>query len=94
MRAYQLLILLKKPKSEDRRVRGVPQRDERRGGEDGKTSEEREVEAAERIECRLNGEILSLPGAEIVAPGFGSSDCPCPSHLVYLGEELCPGSAS
>ena len=25
-----------------------------------------------------------LPGSEIPVPGFGSSDCRCPSHLIYL----------
>jgi len=54
----------------------------------------REVEAVKRVECRLNEEVLSLPGARVIAPGFGSSDCSCPSHLVYLGEELCIGLTS
>ena len=26
--------------------------------------------------------LLQLPGAEVPLPGFGSSDCGCPSHLV------------
>lgn len=43
-----------------------------------------EVETEERLECRLNAEILSVPGAHVVAPGFGSSDCRCLSHLVRL----------
>ena len=33
-------------------------------------------------ECELNKKIFHLEGAEIPAPGFGSSDCNCPSHLV------------
>ncbi|MFA4860869.1 DUF123 domain-containing protein [Methanoregula sp.] len=32
----------------------------------------------ERFECRLAG-VLAEPGI----PGFGCSDCTCPSHLVY-----------
>lgn len=47
----------------------------------------REIWTDERIECELNRRTLSLPGARVVAPGFGSSDCRCPSHLIYLGEE-------
>jgi len=38
-----------------------------------------------RRECQLNQSALSLPGAKIIVPGFGSSDCRCVSHLVYLG---------
>ena len=41
---------------------------------------------AERLECRLNCKILSLPGSRIVAKGFGSSDCNCLSHLAYFKE--------
>jgi Uri superfamily endonuclease len=41
----------------------------------------------ERRECLLNAETLALPGACVVAARFGSSDCRCRSHLVYLGEE-------
>ena len=36
----------------------------------------------EREECRLNARIAALPGATIPVPGFGSSDCGCPAHLV------------
>ena len=39
----------------------------------------------ERQECQLNQRALALPGAKVVAPGFGSSDCRCVTHLVYLG---------
>ncbi|MEA3312481.1 MAG: GIY-YIG nuclease family protein [candidate division WOR-3 bacterium] len=38
----------------------------------------------ERLECSLAREIREMLGAQIVAPGFGSSDCRCPSHLVYF----------
>ena len=37
-----------------------------------------------RHECRLARAVLGFPGARVV-PGFGSSDCRCPGHLVYLG---------
>jgi len=48
--------------------------------------EVRRVETEERIECEMNRQVLARPGASVVVPGFGSSDCRCPSHLVYLGE--------
>jgi Uri superfamily endonuclease len=35
-------------------------------------------------ECCLSQETLARPGAELIAPGFGSSDCGCPSHLVFF----------
>jgi Uri superfamily endonuclease len=35
-------------------------------------------------ECRLNQSLLELKDARIVMKGFGSSDCRCPSHLVYF----------
>lgn len=39
-----------------------------------------------REECRHNQRIARLPGAKIILPGFGSSDCRdgCPSHLIYF----------
>ena len=37
-----------------------------------------------RHECRLAQAVLAFPGARAV-PGFGSSDCRCPGHLVFLG---------
>lgn len=36
-------------------------------------------------ECALHRATQAAPGAVIIAPGFGASDCRCPSHLVYLG---------
>ncbi len=42
-----------------------------------------------RVECELNRQILRQSGAQVVVPGFGSSDCRCPSHLVYV--EPCAG---
>lgn len=41
----------------------------------------------ERRECALNRELLAQPGARVIAGGFGSSDCRCPAHLVYLGDD-------
>lgn len=40
-----------------------------------------------RLECSWNGRTMRLAGARVVVPGFGSSDCDCPAHLVYLGEK-------
>ena len=39
-----------------------------------------------RTECRSNRRIARLPGAKIIVPGFGSSDCRagCQSHLIYF----------
>ncbi|OHE79840.1 MAG: hypothetical protein A2107_04285, partial [Verrucomicrobia bacterium GWF2_62_7] len=39
-----------------------------------------------RLECSWNAQTLRLTGAQVVAPRFGSSDCDCSTHLVYLGE--------
>lgn len=44
------------------------------------------VETDERIECELNLRVLNRENARVVVKGFGSSDCRCPAHLVYLGE--------
>jgi Uri superfamily endonuclease len=38
----------------------------------------------ERRECRWASMAKKMPQAQIIAPGFGSSDCRCPSHLVYF----------
>jgi len=42
------------------------------------------VTSDQRLECRLAQMVLGMPGAQVVAPGFGSSDCRCPTHLVYF----------
>jgi sugar fermentation stimulation protein A len=39
-----------------------------------------------RLECSWNTQTLRLVGARVIAPRFGSSDCDCVTHLVYLGE--------
>lgn len=42
--------------------------------------------SGKRLECSWARAALSRPGARVVAPHFGASDCSCASHLVYLGE--------
>ncbi len=37
-----------------------------------------------RHECDWAKSALALPNARVIVPHFGSSDCRCPSHLVYL----------
>jgi len=36
------------------------------------------------LECALNREALEEPGAQVIVKSFGSSDCRCPAHLIYL----------
>jgi sugar fermentation stimulation protein A len=38
------------------------------------------------IECRMAASLMRCEGAVIPVPRFGSSDCKCPSHLIYLGD--------
>lgn len=40
--------------------------------------------STDRLECRWAQATRQLSGAEILIPGFGSSDCRCPTHLIYL----------
>lgn len=40
-----------------------------------------------RYECAANRRALAAEGARVVVPGFGSSDCRCPAHLVYFETE-------
>ena len=42
----------------------------------------------ERLECTWASLLAQLGGTAPV-PGFGASDCGCPSHLYYFG--YCPG---
>ena len=44
-------------------------------------------QTTERLECRFNQEILSLPDFRIPIKNFGSRDCRCSSHLVYFREK-------
>ncbi|MFC1537592.1 GIY-YIG nuclease family protein [Gemmatimonadota bacterium] len=48
------------------------------------------VRTEKPLECELNRAVASLPGSRIVAPGFGSSDCRCRSHLHYLVKSARP----
>ena len=38
----------------------------------------------QRVECVWAASLRCLPDAQIPAPGFGASDCRCPSHLVHV----------
>ena len=44
------------------------------------------IPTSRRVECERNRSVLSLPGAGVVAAGFGASDCNCVTHLARLGE--------
>jgi Uri superfamily endonuclease len=37
-------------------------------------------------ECDWARALSELPGAGVVAPGFGASDCRCPTHLLHFSE--------
>ena len=39
--------------------------------------------SSQRLECAWASALRCLPQAQIVAPGFGASDCQCPAHLVH-----------
>lgn len=38
----------------------------------------------DRRECRWAAVLAQMPGASWPVPGFGSSDCRCPAHLVHF----------
>jgi Uri superfamily endonuclease len=40
--------------------------------------------AGERQECAWAAAAAVLPGANVVAPRFGASDCRCPAHLFHF----------
>ncbi len=42
------------------------------------------VASPDRRECLWALAAQLLPGSEMPVPGFGSSDCRCPSHLIYV----------
>ena len=42
------------------------------------------VATCQRVECQRNARIMALADAAVVAPGFGSSDCACSSHLAHF----------
>jgi Uri superfamily endonuclease len=42
-----------------------------------------QIASQARLECAWASALQTLPGARVLVPGFGSSDCRCVSHLVY-----------
>jgi Uri superfamily endonuclease len=38
----------------------------------------------ERLECKWGEAARRLSGAQVPVRGFGSSDCRCPTHLIYF----------
>jgi sugar fermentation stimulation protein A len=42
------------------------------------------IVSSDREECSINSKFLEK--GKVLAKGFGSSDCRCPSHLVFLGD--------
>jgi Uri superfamily endonuclease len=46
------------------------------------------IKTRERIECKLNETILKNLMGKILIEKFGSSDCKCKSHLIYLGNKV------
>lgn len=42
----------------------------------------------DRFECVWAQAALALPNARVIAPRFGSSDCTCPTHLLYFGKRV------
>jgi Uri superfamily endonuclease len=38
----------------------------------------------ERFECTWAQAALAMPGARVIAPRFGASDCNCSTHLIFL----------
>jgi len=43
---------------------------------------------ADRRECAWAAALSRLPGAEVIAPRFGASDCRCPTHLVHFRQGI------
>jgi len=39
-------------------------------------------------ECRLADTLSDIPGIEQIGPGFGSSDCGCPTHLFHARNDV------
>lgn len=44
-----------------------------------------------RQECRWARAAARLPGARVVGPGFGASDCRCVTHLFHYQDRPAPG---
>lgn len=45
------------------------------------------LECPIRLECAWAAAVQQLPGVQVIAPRFGSSDCHCRAHLAYLAQE-------
>ena len=43
-------------------------------------------ESRKRLECHAARRVLSRANAQVIAPRFGSSDCNCPTHVVYFAQ--------
>ena len=43
--------------------------------------------STDKLECLWAQAARQLPDGAIPVPGFGSSDCRCPSHLIYLARK-------
>jgi Uri superfamily endonuclease len=43
--------------------------------------------STDKLECLWAQAARQLSGSETPVPGFGSSDCHCPSHLIYLARK-------
>jgi len=42
----------------------------------------------ERLECQWVRGLLSDAPKSVIVPRFGSSDCDCPAHLLWLGPDM------
>jgi Uri superfamily endonuclease len=49
------------------------------------------MESAARLECEWARAMMQWPGARIVVPRFGASDCRCGSHLIGFDKLPEPG---
>jgi Uri superfamily endonuclease len=43
--------------------------------------------SGQRLECTWARAVVKIPEVQVVAPRFGASDCSCPAHLFYLGQD-------
>jgi Uri superfamily endonuclease len=48
------------------------------------------AQSPERLECVWARALLSLTGAQVSFRGFGSSDCSCLTHLLYVAPSTLP----
>jgi Uri superfamily endonuclease len=47
------------------------------------------ISSRQKLECLWTQALLRTPDARIPVSGFGSSDCGCPTHLVYFASLPC-----